>query len=129
MMLREMRRSSKKAGILFRPNVQYFTVLSEIPKGIPVLYLWLNEGWGNLWVRVRVALCTPGGIPMPFSKLYLIFEQLQHVALTMPHCHRLQNFHLCISTIHFGFETQLLETSKFGHMVSKIHSHNTQCLC
>ena len=36
MMLREMRRSLKRAGILFGPNVQYFTVLSEIPKGIPV---------------------------------------------------------------------------------------------
>ena len=64
MMLREMRRSSKRAGILFRPNVQYFTVLSEIPKGIPILYPWLNKGTGNLWVRV--ALCTPGGILMPF---------------------------------------------------------------
>jgi hypothetical protein len=67
MMLREMRRSLKRAGILFGPNVQYFTVLSEIPKGIPVLYPWLNKGRGNLRVRVRVALCTPGGIPVPFS--------------------------------------------------------------
>jgi hypothetical protein len=67
MMSREMRRSSKRAGILFGPNVQYFTVLSEIPKGIPVLYPWLNKGMGNLWVWVRVVLCTPGGIPVPFS--------------------------------------------------------------
>lgn len=36
MMLREMRRSSKRAGIIFGPNVQYFTVLSETPKDIPV---------------------------------------------------------------------------------------------
>jgi len=68
MMLREMRRSLKRAGILFGPNVQYFTVLSEIPKGIPVLYPWLNKGTGNLRVWVQVALCTPGGIPVPFFR-------------------------------------------------------------
>src|SRR5882762_4199403 len=43
---------------------------------IPVLYPWLNKGWGNL--RVWVALCTPGGIPVPFSRANWLPSSWQH---------------------------------------------------